>query len=61
MDPNHEGFTRLALGALQAAWHSLERLEKLWALKSAVLARMVAWDGGNLFKMPHGVGELNPV
>ena len=36
------------------SWLSLPR-------KSAVLARMVAWDGGNLFKMPHGVGELNPV
>ena len=44
-----------------ATWHSMEQLEKLWALKSAVLARIVAWDGGNLFKMSHGVGELNSV
>ena len=36
-------------------WHTAEKLTKLWALKSAVLARIVANDGGNQYNMPHGV------
>jgi hypothetical protein len=42
-------------------WHTSEKLEKLWALKSAVLMRIFAWDGGNLFKTPHDVMALHPL
>ena len=44
-----------------AHWHTEEKLEKLWALKSAVLNRIIVWDGGNYFKMPHGVQKLDDV
>ena len=38
-----------------ATWHSEAKLVKLWALKTAVMRRIFAYDGENQFKMPHNV------
>ena len=34
-------------------WHSVDKLTKLWRLKSAVAMQIFLADGGNQFKMPH--------
>ena len=43
-----------------ATWHSEAKLVKLWALKTAVMRRIVAYDGENQFKMPNDVVAGGP-
>ena len=41
-------------------WHTVDRLDKLWRLKTAVMHCICANDGNNQFKMPHRIDKHTP-
>ena len=43
-----------------ASWHTAERLDKLWRLKSRVLQCIIDAEGGNQCKMPHRIDKYVP-